>query len=117
MDMTRLKDVWLRFRSSNAFLYTLCGFLVVWFTVRWFIPFDADLTLINLLLSIEAAVATCMILDLQFRALYSDRSTLQHIMSVVDQLKEHGDLLKSHAHTLAEVLDEVQEDSAEKSTD
>ena len=83
-----MKDMWLRFRSSNAFLYSLMGFMATWFTARHFFQFDADFTLINLILSAEASVATCMILDLQFRSMNNDRATLQHILQLVEHTKE-----------------------------
>ena len=75
-----MKDVWLRFRSSNAFLYTLMAFLTVWFVLRWFFIFDRDNNWLNIILSAEASVATCMILDLQFRSMAHDRATLQKLL-------------------------------------
>jgi len=69
----RIKELFVRFRKSNAFLYTLVGSIAVWFVCHEFRGFDPDMSVANLLLSIEASVATCMLLDLQFKMSADDR--------------------------------------------
>lgn len=81
-----MKDAWLKFRSSNAFLYALLVFLAGWFILRWFYQFDADNGWLNIILSAEASVATCMILDLQFRAMKQDRETFAKILELEQRI-------------------------------
>ncbi len=60
-------EVFLRLRRGMGFVYLLTGFLIIWFGLRAILSFDADYSLLNLILSIEASVATALLLDLQYR--------------------------------------------------
>lgn len=75
-----MKDLWLRFRASNAFLYALATFLVGWFILRAIFHFDPDNGWLNIILSSEASIASCMILDLQFRTMRRDEETLTRLL-------------------------------------
>jgi len=68
-----IKDLFIRFRKSNAFLYTLIMIVGAWLSVHCAAGFDDHLDWLNLFLSIEASVATCLLLDLQFRMSAEDR--------------------------------------------
>ena len=77
-----LRSFFIRFRRSNAFLYTLLAALAIWVAMHEFAHFDPDMSVANLVLSFEASVATCMLLDLQFRMSAEDRATLQRIIDL-----------------------------------
>ena len=76
-----MKDTWLKFRSSNTFLYCLLIFLGGWYAARWINPFDSDNSILNIILSAEASVATCLILDLQFKSMSRDHAMLEQLLN------------------------------------
>lgn len=78
-----LQDLFIKFRSGNGFLITLGTFLTGWLGLRHFIPFDPDYGILNLILSIEASVAGCLLLDLSLKNTAQDRETLQTIISEI----------------------------------
>jgi hypothetical protein len=86
----RIKELFIRFRKSNAFLYTLVGAVALWWVFHQFRGYDPDMSIANLLLSIEASVATCMLLDLQFKMSSEDRHMWKRIESeLLAELESH----------------------------
>jgi len=84
-----MKDIFIRFRKSNAFLYTLVAGVGMWWVFHMFYGFDRDMSVANLLLSIEASVATCMLLDLQFKMSAEDRRMWGRIeQELLDRLEK-----------------------------
>lgn len=76
-----MRDRLLKFRGGNGFFLVLAILLVAWFTAKCVWHFDPENSWLNLLLSLEASVTTCMLLDLQFRSTERDRALLQAILS------------------------------------
>jgi uncharacterized membrane protein len=95
-----MKDLWLKFRASNAFLYTLVACLGIWFVARAVFHFDPENSWLNICLSVEASVATCMILDLQFRGMTQDRAVLQQLLEserrIIETVEEIDDVVVPH---------------------
>lgn len=67
-----MKDLFVRFRRSNAFLYTLLAAAAGYLVAHHF-GFDPDYSIANLSLSLEASIATCVLLDLTFKMNQEDR--------------------------------------------
>lgn len=82
------KDMFIRFRSGNGFLVVLVCFMIIWYFARHFFNFDNDNTILNLILSFEASVATCLLLDLQLKTTMQDRKTLQMILDMEKRIVE-----------------------------
>ena len=74
-----VRDLFIRFRRSNAFIYSLAAALALWAVAHWGFGFDREASIANLLLSVEASFATCMLLDLQFSMSAQDRARWDRI--------------------------------------
>ncbi len=60
----RIKTAFLRFRASPAFAWTILTISAVWWTTNsWIYHFDPGLANFLTMISIEASVAACLILE------------------------------------------------------
>lgn len=75
-----IRAAFVKFRGGNGFLITLTSFLAVWFSLRLVVPLDPDFGVLNVILSIEASLATCLLLDQQAKQTAADRKLLIAIL-------------------------------------
>ena len=80
------KERFVAFRGGSAFLWVLCAFLVSWFAIKAFLPFDPDNSILNIILSAEASVATCLLLDFSIKNMASDRATFNRILTFEERI-------------------------------
>lgn len=82
-----MRDLFIRFRRSNAFLASLTVFSVTWLGAHWVLGFDGDLSLLNIALSFEASFATCILLDQTLKMGAADRERWDRIEEILLGLK------------------------------
>jgi uncharacterized membrane protein len=83
-----MRDLFVRFRGSNSFLGVMIAFVAVWLVSRRVFYFDQDFGMLNLILSAEASIATCMLLDFSLKGMEADRATFAKLLEVADQTKQ-----------------------------
>ena len=92
-----IRDLFVRFRRSNAFVYALFVACAFWSSCHFFLGFDPSWALGNLLLSLEASFASCMILDIQFKMGTEDRRIWQRIeRELLDVAEDVEELDEDH---------------------
>lgn len=94
-----LKSLYLKFREEKVFLRALCVFVITALTLHYTIGYDADWGGTNLTLSIEAAIASAVIMMEQKRSGEIQQKQLEAILSIAeaqrDMLADHTALLRS----------------------
>lgn len=88
MIYDKFKSWFVQFRRGKAFLQTLAAFLVCYLIGRVIFHYDESLGVLNLMLSIEASVATCMLLDMGVKQYESDKVIVEHIEEEVEEIHE-----------------------------
>lgn len=94
-----LKSVYLKFREERIFLRALCVFVFTALTLHYTIGYDPDWGGTNLTLSIEAAIASAVIMMEQKRSGDVQQKLLEAILAMAeaqrDMLSDHTSLLRS----------------------
>lgn len=88
MIYEKFKAWFVQFRRGKGFLQTLAAFLVCYLGGRFAFHYDPDFGVLNMILSVEASVATCMLLDMGVKQYESDRVIVEHIEDEVDEIHE-----------------------------
>lgn len=86
----RLKTGFLKFRRGSGFLLTLCALLAADALAHWLVGFDPDFAITNVCLSVEASVATCLLLDMSLKQSEADRELMRAMMALLT--KEEGEV-------------------------
>ncbi len=82
------KRLYLKFREEKVFLRALCVFVITALTLHYAIGYDADWGGTNLTLSIEAAIASAVIMMEQKRAAEVQQKQLDAILSMQADLQK-----------------------------
>lgn len=82
-----IRDLFVKFRRSNAFLYTLAAAAIISLIAHFAVSYDPEWSLSNLFLSLEASFASCMLLDLMFRMSGEDRERWDRIERTLNRVE------------------------------
>lgn len=109
-----LKKLYLKFREEKIFLRVLCTFVVTALTLHYAVGYDADWGGTNLTLSIEAAIASAVIMMEQKRSGDVQQRQLEAILAMAetqrDLLAEHSNLLRAMKQSDEELLKTLTEE-------
>lgn len=86
-----MRDLFVRFRRSNAFLATLAGAVTLAALAHFVAHWDPDWSLSNILLSLEASFATCMLLDVTMKMSAEDRARWDRIEVLLRDMAQDVD--------------------------
>lgn len=86
--MSDTRSAFVRFRGGYGFIGAMAIFLIAWFSARALWHFDPDFGLLNLLLSIEASMATCFLIDQQSKQYEVDHRLLAVVAETVEDIEE-----------------------------
>lgn len=100
-----MRDLFIRFRRSNAFLFTLLTAAGLVWGAHEFYHFDPDWSVSNLWLSLEASFATCMLLDLALRTRDEDITRWDRIERILERMEKE-------VLDVAEEIDDLAHDDA-----
>lgn len=78
----------MKFRGGNAFIISIVIFIISWFTLRSIYHFDPDYGLLNLILSMEASLATCLLLDQTQRQYEQDHQLIADEAEALTEIQE-----------------------------
>ena len=96
------REVFIKFRGGNGFVVSLTAFLGLWFAARSVVPFDQDFGVLNIVLSTEASLATCFLIDQQSKQTEADRKLLHAILALqkeeAEQLDDIEETLEGKDH-------------------
>lgn len=94
-----LKRIYLKFREERVFLRALCVFVGTALTLHYTIGYDSDWGGTNLTLSIEAAIASAVIMMEQKRSGDVQQKLLEAILNMTeaqrDMLADHTAILRA----------------------
>ena len=94
-----LKRLYLKFREEKTFLRILVAFVVIALGLHYGLGWDADLGGTNLTLSIEAAIASAVIMMEQKRSGEIQQKQLEALVAMAEAEREamlsQGELLKA----------------------
>lgn len=96
--MEKFKETFVKIRSGNYFLIICAIFLALWYTLKLIFQFDfLNVENLNLILSLEASLATSLLLDQSMKQAAADREILQEILEEEQQTQElQEDILELH---------------------
>lgn len=83
-----LKRLYLKFREEKVFLRALCVFVFTALTLHYTIGYDADWGGTNLTLSIEAAIASAVIMMEQKRSGDIQQRQLEALLAMAESARE-----------------------------
>lgn len=92
----RLKTWFINFRRGGRFLQVLAAFIVCYMAARYVWRFDPDFGVLNLILSMEASVATCLLLDMSMKQSEADRALMRDIKETVEEEGEDIEEIAEH---------------------
>ena len=87
--MEKFKETFVRIRSGNYFLIICALFLTLWYGLKFIfhLEFLTNDTL-NVILSVEATLATSLLLDQSMKQAEADREILEEILQEEQQISE-----------------------------
>lgn len=126
-----LLEAFARFREGPGFLISITVFLAVWFSLTYITGSDADHSLINVLLSIEAAYALPLLMmnsakkdkdqeesrDMMRQQLALQQKQLKYVAHMMEGMLHVIALLAERSGVPSDVLDDIEKTSPDTGID
>lgn len=101
--MEKIKQYFVRLRGGNNFVIIMISFLMLWYGLRWVFNWDfLSSENLNVILSVEASLATSLLLDFSLQQSTADRQLLQEILDEEQETQELQQEIADDLETLTE---------------
>lgn len=98
--MEKFKEGFVRIRSGNYFIIICTVFLVIWFALKYLFQFEwLNVENLNLVLSLEASLATSLLLDQSMKQAAADRVILNEILEEEQEISDLQEVISEEIET------------------